>query len=1393
MRKLFVLLLACLLVTGTASAVLAVVAINETNFPDAVFRRYISENFDANKDGILANNEILGVKQIEMVNQDNFRSLQGIKYLTSLEDLNIRYSSGFPIRELDISGLSALKNVYFYAGDYKDDHGRLTTVDASGCTALETLDFSRQSITSLNLSGCTALQVLDCQSNKLTSLDLTECTSLQTLYCYDNKLTSLNLEGCSSLRWLQCENNKLTSLNLQGCSSLCDLYCYDNAITALDLSTNTELTCIYCYNNKLESLNVKNCFNLQFLHAENNQLSALDLSDNLELSTLQCKNNHLPLLDVEDNTNMYDYSCSPQHIDGLKSTRQTNGTYTVNLRDYLADSVKNVVADSVYGTDDSKNLLESSYDSGTGIITFSAAPALVYYEYDTKYSKNDALRYMGVTLAASAAPYITTSSLPEGYIDTPYTCQLEANGETPITWTAEESLPDGLTLNSENGEISGTPATSGSYTLTITAANDFGSQTKDFTLTISGGNPTVNYETTKWEIVNGLLTVQHTGSSSALTFSPIDGTNGTGFKISGDFPANLIIHLPAEWELDVDDGAKVTVSDTSKVKEAKDVDGLESPAVKIIGDNDITLNESGITMTAWYTAGTPSAKIETTKWEIENGKLIIETNGTPSRYEFDALTSPDTNGDGFKITGLPSGLKINLPEKWGIDIDTSSSVTVSDESKIIPHTEIPGLPETAHRIMGSNTITLNASDIEMTAFLFTAPAITTKSLPEGSAGEVYKFTFEATGTGPITWTSEELPEGFALSSAGELVGISETSAKYTFTVTAENDAGKDSREFTLTIKSGKPGSLSITTKELTEATAGQEYSFQLTAEGANSFTWSAATKLPKDLSLSSEGLISGTPAAAGTYRIIVIVKSPAGISANAVLTLKVKSSSPNTKPKVKTTKLPDGFKDMEYSYQLEAEGTVDSWKLADGSTLPEGLELDTETGQISGTITESSAKTFRFKVIAVNGEVESAAKSISIKIVAQNPYFKTEDLKAATWNKSYSFMMKLANFRAVTWTIDGDLPEGIKFDKGKFSGKPQEVGEFDLTIKANNGAAEIEEDFTLRVNSIPPKLSGSFKAGTEGQYYECKLKATGSTPITWDFDYLPDGLTPIFDATGETCIISGTPTEVFSQSVAITLTNGDNEGDSITAHKKMTIKAVKPRFSTTAKDVPDGTVNENYSYQLQLKDGYIPSNVTWDYTGDMPEGLELDTQNGLIYGTPSKAVKNSRFTVFARNAAKETFYAKLIITMTINEADNESESDTRLPVVGENLAEDSKPEFVNGIAYYERGEISAEGSAILSGSGEIVAAILPAVEVETENLYEFTVSLDVNAPEGGLLVWHSFPDGHYDGSESEAYFLDGEDSVIECVPENHSVTVAAWLKPGIIYEPVIAVKISHKD
>ena len=126
----------------------------------------------------------------------------------------------------------------------------------------------------------------------------------------------------------------------------------------------------------------------------------------------------------------------------------------------------------------------------------------------------------------------------------------------------------------------------------------------------------------------------------------------------------------------------------------------------------------------------------------------------------------------------------------------------------------------------------------------------------------------------------------------------------------------------------------------------------------------------------------------------------------------------------------------------------------------------------------------------------------------------------------------------------------------------------------------------------------------------------------------------------------------------------------------------------------------------------------------------------------------------------------------------------------DDTVEEEAPEFVNGVAYHERGELTAEMLARIANADEVIAAVLPAIEVEEEGLYDFTVSLDVSVPEGGRLVWHSFPDGADDENDADnAIFLDEEGNTVEVVPESYSVTVSAWLEPGVIYEPVIAVKI----
>ena len=63
------------------------IAINETNFPDANFRTYVSANCDTDGSGTLSTSELAAVTSIDVYNK-SISSLKGVEYFTSLTLLN---------------------------------------------------------------------------------------------------------------------------------------------------------------------------------------------------------------------------------------------------------------------------------------------------------------------------------------------------------------------------------------------------------------------------------------------------------------------------------------------------------------------------------------------------------------------------------------------------------------------------------------------------------------------------------------------------------------------------------------------------------------------------------------------------------------------------------------------------------------------------------------------------------------------------------------------------------------------------------------------------------------------------------------------------------------------------------------------------------------------------------------------------------------------------------------------------------------------------------------------------------------------------------------------------------------------------------------------------------
>jgi hypothetical protein len=153
---------------------------------------------------------------------------------------------------------------------------------------------------------------------------------------------------------------------------------------------------------------------------------------------------------------------------------------------------------------------------------------------------------------------------------------------------------------------------------------------------------------------------------------------------------------------------------------------------------------------------------------------------------------------------------------------------------------------------------------------------------------------------------------------------------------------------------------------LASGITGFAYSATLTANGSTPITWSA-TGLPAGLSLSSSGVLSGTPTMAGFSTISVTATNGISPDATRDYTLTI-TAAPNP-PTIITTSLPGGLVGVDYSQTLSAEADADSptsWSVTAG-TLPSGLSLSSVTGAISGTPDASGSATFTVTATNISG------------------------------------------------------------------------------------------------------------------------------------------------------------------------------------------------------------------------------------------------------------------------------------------------------------------------------------------------------------------------------------------------------------------------------------------
>ena len=355
--------------------------------------------------------------------------------------------------------------------------------------------------------------------------------------------------------------------------------------------------------------------------------------------------------------------------------------------------------------------------------------------------------------------------------------------------------------------------------------------------------------------------------------------------------------------------------------------------------------------------------------------------------------------------------------------------------------------------------------------------ILTASLSSGTQGSSYEEALNASGTAPVKWTAENLPEGITCSNSGTISGTPEVSGTFSVKITASNSAGSVSKTLQLIIADTQIPAVKITTSSsLSKGTKGAKYSKTLKATGAESFTWSVVSgTLPDGLKLGkTTGKIAGTPTKANTFKFTV--------RAEANGAYKDKSFSLTiAKALTISGTLPGSPKLQPYLMKLNVSGGVSpyTWTISKNS-LPNGLMINSSTGIVYGIPARAGTYTFTVKVTDKNGAAKS--KSYSVKITKPKI---NGTLGAGRVGKSYSKTLTASGgTEPYTWTIsDGSLPVGLKLGRntGKLSGTPKKAGKFTFTIQVTdaNGAGNTQS-YTV---NIKPEQTASSVSGTETYSY----------------------------------------------------------------------------------------------------------------------------------------------------------------------------------------------------------------------------------------------------------------------------------------------------------------------
>ena len=613
---------------------------------------------------------------------------------------------------------------------------------------------------------------------------------------------------------------------------------------------------------------------------------------------------------------------------------------------------------------------------------------------------------------------VNEASLPAATLNANYNQTVtQTGGIGTITWSISGgSLPAPLMLSS-GGQITGTPTATGSFPVTLRATDANGCfGEKSFTLTVNCASFSISPATLNQGTVNAGYSQQlsQTGATNSVTWSLQASSLPTNLTLSA---GGLISGTP-----------NVAGSFPITVRATESGSGCFTDKAYTLVINCQTINITTATLpNGTVGSAYPSTTVQqsggvgTITWSISAGSLPTglglapttgAVTGTPTVGGSFGFTVRATDGNGcfgeraYVVSIGCQSLSITPATLNPIPIAVgfSQQLTLQGASGTIDWTIVAGAPpsgvtlnQTSGLLSGtpnvSGSFNFTVKALVQSSGCFTQQAytltvncptitISPATLNPANLGIPYNQQLSQTGgAGSIIWNVQTgtLPSNINLSANGLLSGTPNMSGNFPITIRATDSNGCFSeRNYTLVV--GNCPTISITPGTLPSGLIGTNYNQTLTANGGTpgyNFTFSG--NLPTGVTLSSAGVLSGSPGSVGTFNFTALATDQngcTGAQAYALIICSVITVNPTT--------LPGGTVGSNYSQNLTALGGGVPHNFSFSGTLPTGLTLS-GAGLLSGIPTQTG--TFNFTVTATDTSACTGSRSYSVTIAGAGLMF----------------------------------------------------------------------------------------------------------------------------------------------------------------------------------------------------------------------------------------------------------------------------------------------------------------------------------------------------------------------------------------------------------------------